>query len=275
VLVSAALVIAGCGSSSEQTAEDTAAPTTTAIATAIATANEEDLGRLPQVPEATASTRPPQSADGQGGDAFLTAVFDDVQAMWKDEFEAAGAEYAPAKITIFRDEVDTACGTQSVSVGPFYCPADAGVYLDRRFFDALSQRVGVQIGDFAQAYVVAHEVAHHVQMLLGIMQRVAAADQQDPAGENGRSVRMELQADCFAGVWTHTRYARGKLRQEDFDDALRAAAVVGNDFQQRLATGTIRPEEWTHGSSRQRQYWLTTGFEQGKPGACDTFQRGP
>jgi predicted metalloprotease len=269
VLVSAALALAGCGSSSEPTAEKTASPTPTPTTTA--TGDAADLDRMPEVPAATTATRPPESADGTGGDTFLTAVFDEAQAMWRDEFEAAGVDYAPARITIFRDEVHTACGTQTASVGPFYCPADAGVYLDRRFFDALSQRVGVRLGDFAQAYVVAHEVAHHVQMLLGILQRVAAADQEDPAGENARSVRLELQADCFAGIWKHSRYVRGQLREEDFADALRAAAVVGSDFQQQLATGTIKPEDWTHGSSRQRQHWLTTGFEQGKPSACDTF----
>jgi predicted metalloprotease len=156
-------------------------------------------------------------------------------------------------------------------VGPFYCPADHGVYLDTRFVDALARSAGVQLGDFAQAYVVAHEVAHHVQVLLGITQRVRAEDQQDPAGENARSVRLELQADCLAGVWKHSSYQRGDLRESDFEDALRAAAVVGSDFQQRLAGATITPEDWTHGSSRQRQQWLTTGFEQGRPDACDTF----
>jgi predicted metalloprotease len=114
-------------------------------------------------------------------------------------------------------------------------------------------------------------VAHHVQLLLGVMERVAAADQQDPAGENARSVRLELQADCLAGIWKHSSYQRGQLSQTDFEDALRAAAVVGDDFQQHRVTGTITPEDWTHGSSRQRQHWLTTGFEQGKPSACDTF----
>jgi predicted metalloprotease len=226
------------------------------------------------VSEATQATRPPTSTDGTGGSAFLTSVFDDVQAMWQREFEAAGLDYRPATLTIFRDEVHTKCGTQTASVGPFYCPADLGVYLDTRFFDALARTAGVRLGDFAQAYVVAHEVAHHVQLLLGIMQRVSAADQQDPAGENARSVRLELQADCLAGVWKHSSYQRGQLSRTDFEDALRAAAVVGNDFQQHQATGTIRPEDWTHGSSRQRQHWLTTGFEQGKPAACDTFARG-
>jgi predicted metalloprotease len=276
VLVGGALALAGCGSSSEPAAQDTASPTptatttATATATATSTAGESILDRLPEVPAATASTRPPESSNADGS-AFLTAVFDDAQAMWRQEFEAAGVHYSPARITIFHGEVHTACGTQSASIGPFYCPADSGVYLDRRFFDVLSRTVGVRLGDVAQAYVVAHEVAHHVQMLLGIMQRVAAADRQNAAGENARSVRLELQADCFAGIWKHSRYLRGQLRAADFEEALRAAAVVGNDFQQHLATGTIRPEDWTHGSSRQRQHWLTTGFEQGKPAACDTF----
>ena len=119
--------------------------------------------------------------------------------------------------------------------------------------------------------MVAHEVAHHVQVLLGITGRVRAADQQDPAGKNARSVRLELQADCFAGIWKHATYERGQLTENDFEDALRAAAIVGDDFQQRRATGTIAPEDWTHGSSQQRQHWLTTGFEQGEPAVCDTF----
>jgi predicted metalloprotease len=265
----AALVVAGCGSS-DQAAQST--PTRTATATAEApNADEGVLDRLPEVPAATESSRPPASTDVTGENAFLTAVFDDVQSMWTREFDAAGVPYAPARLTIFRDEVHTACGTQPANVGPFYCPADHGVYLDTRFFDALAQRAGVHLGDFAQAFVIAHEVAHHVQVLLGIAQRVAAADQQDPAGENARSVRLELQADCLAGVWKHSSYQRGQLTPADFEDALRAAAVVGSDFQQHLATGTIRPEDWTHGSSRQRQQWLITGFEQGRPAACDTF----
>jgi predicted metalloprotease len=270
----AALPLTGCGSS-EPAAESTSSPTATATATATATSSIDEgaLQRLPEVPGATDSTRAPTSTDGAGRDAFLTDVFDDAQAMWEREFEAAGLRYDPARITLFRDEVDTACGPQSASVGPFYCPADHGVYLDTRFFDALSRTVNVRLGDVAQAYVVAHEVAHHVQLLLGILHSVNAADQQDPAGENARSVRVELQADCFAGVWKHSRYQRGQLAAQDFEDALRAPAVVGDDFQQHLAKGTIRPEDWTHGSSRQRKHWLTTGFEQGKPSACDTFRR--
>jgi predicted metalloprotease len=253
VVAGVALSVAGCGSSDE-----TPPP-----------ANEPEptpetdvLDQLPQVPAPTETTAPPNS---------LRGVFDDVQAMWKREFEEAGSDYTPATLTIFRDRVDTACGAQSANVGPFYCPADHGVYLDTRFFDALGRAAGVQLGHFAQAYVVAHEVGHHVQTLLGVMQQVRTADKQDPAGENARSVRLELQADCFAGIWKHSRYQRGQLTQADLEDALRAAAVVGSDFQQQKAMGTITPEDWTHGSSQQRQHWLTTGFEQGQPSACDTF----
>ena len=253
----ATLPVAGCGSSDDSDAGST---------------TEGDvLERLPEVPEPDESARPPASEDGTGGSAFLRSVFDDAQAMWRREFEQAGVDYAPATLTIFRDEVQTACGTESASVGPFYCPADHGVYLDERFFAALARQAGVELGDFAQAFVVAHEVGHHVQALVGALQRVAAADQQDPDRANARSVRIELQADCFAGIWKHSAYRRGDLTANDFADALRAAAVVGDDFQQQRATGTIRPEDWTHGSAAQRQQWLTTGFEQGRPAACDTF----
>jgi predicted metalloprotease len=268
--------LAACGSSgSSKTATSAATATTTTAESATTTKGDQEiagdvLGRLPEVP-APSQPSHPTSPGGAGGDAFLRAVFDDAQAMWQREFEQIGVQYVPARMTIFRDEVHTACGTQPATVGPFYCPADHGVYLDTRFFDALGQNVGVKLGDFARAYVVGHEVGHHVQTLLEISHRVALADKQDPAGTNARSVRLELQADCFAGVWTHSSYQRDELDAEDFADALRAAAVVGDDFQQRSATGTITPENWTHGSSAQRQHWLTVGFEQGKPGACDTF----
>jgi len=274
-LAAAALPSAGCGSS-EHTDRSTSSAATTATATTAASKpapsiEGDAVQRLPKVAAATEPTTLAASPAAGGESAFLTAVFHDAEAMWTREFEAAGLDYTPARLTIFHDEVHTACGAQSASVGPFYCPADRGVYLDTRFFDALGREVGVQLGAFARAYVVAHEVAHHVQVLLGITGRVRAADQQDPAGKNARSVRLELQADCFAGIWKHATYERGQLTEKDFEDALRAAAIVGDDFQQRRATGTIAPEDWTHGSSQQRQHWLTTGFEQGEPAACDTF----
>lgn len=263
-LLAAVAVLVGCGSSSTNSEETTAGTTT-------ASPESAGLDRLPKVPAATRSTRPPTSQGGAGGSAFLREVFDDVQAMWERDFREGGTQYSRARLTLFRDRVDTACGTQSAKVGPFYCPADHGVYLDTRFFDALAQRAGVHLGDFAQAFVVAHEVGHHVQTLLGITKQIRAAAVRDPAGKNARSVRFELQADCLAGIWKHSSYQRGQLDESDFADALRAAAVVGSDFQQLSATGTVRPEDWTHGSSRQRQEWLTTGFEQGKPESCDTF----
>jgi uncharacterized protein len=270
-----ALAAAGCGSSDDTTGSTSSAASTVATT---ATTREpapniegDEVSRLPRAPEATEPGRLAGPTDASEERTFLTSVFNDAQALWQREFAAAGIEYAPARLTIFMDEVHSACGTQSASVGPFYCPADHGVYLDTRFFDALGQSVGVRLGAFARAYVVAHEMGHHVQVLLGITGRVRAADQQDPAGTNARSVRLELQADCFAGIWKHATYERGQLTANDFEDALRAAAVVGDDFQQRRATGTIAPHDWTHGSSAQRQHWLTTGFEQGEPGACDTF----
>jgi predicted metalloprotease len=268
-LAGAALAAAGCGSSGSSTsntsstataATSTATTSTATTSTATTTATTPEAGatiegdsvaHLPKVPAATDPGRLAGPTEAAGERAFLSAVFHDAEAMWTREFAAAGLHYTPAQFTIFQDEVHTACGTQSAQVGPFYCPADRGVYLDTRFFDALGRTVGVRLGAFARAYVVAHEVAHHVQVLLGITGRVRAADQQDPGGTNARSVRLELQADCFAGIWKHATYQRGQLEDKDFEDALRAAAVVGDDFQQRNATGTISPEDWTHGSSQQ------------------------
>jgi uncharacterized protein len=265
-----AIQLAACGSSPQQD-EGVVVTPAPSIREDVEGGDEAGLERLGPVAAATASTRPPATQGGTRRDRFLVAVFDDAQALWQREFEQAGLQYEPARITLFRDSVESACGTQSASIGPFYCPADHGVYLDTRFFDALSRSVGVRLGDFAQAYVVAHEVGHHVQFNLGIIGRVAAADEQDGAGANARSVRVELQADCLAGIWKHATYRRGQIGEAEIADALRAAAVIGDDFQQRRATGTVRPETWTHGSSQQRQQWLTTGLESGDPSACDTF----
>jgi predicted metalloprotease len=262
-IVCAAVLVAGCGSPS---GSDTATPDPPSTATV----RSPDLRRLSQAPDP--SGRPP-SSQGVSRNAFLRAVFDDVEALWQREFRSAGLTYRPARLTIFSQQVRTACGPGATGSGPFYCPASFGVYLDPTFFAALSRKVAVDIGDFAQAYVVAHEIGHHVQTLLGITRSKAAADKRDPAGVNARSVRFELQADCLAGVWMHSVYRRGQLTDADLQDTLNAAAVVGDDFQ-RSGSGRIRPpEQWTHGSSAQRQRWLMTGFEQGTPGACDTFDR--
>jgi predicted metalloprotease len=244
------------------------APATTATATS--TVDGGKLQRLRQAPEPSGS---PPSSQGGSRNAFLRAVFDDTEALWQNEFQRAGLTYRPARLTIFSQEVQTACGPGAVETGPFYCPASFGVYLDPTFFAAFSRKVGVRLGDVAQAYVIGHELGHHVQTVLGITQQKAAADRQDPAGVNARSVRFELQADCLAGVWMHSVYRRGQLTDADLREALDAAAAVGDDFV-RNAAGQPRPREtWTHGSSAQRQQWLKSGFVEGRPEACDTFNQ--
>jgi predicted metalloprotease len=255
LVVSSGFLPAACGTSDPS--PDTTQPPA---------AEASDLERLPQA--AVPSGEPPGST-ARDPEAFLRAVFDDAEAFWRQEFGAAGLDYRPSSLTIFREAVETACGKQPAQAGPFYCPVDGGVYLNPRFFAALSARTGVRLGRFAQAYVIAHELGHHVQTQLGLTSRKAAADKGDPAGANARSVRFELQADCLAGVWMHSAYRRSEVTGADIDDALRAASVVGNDFQQFNSTGTIRPEDWTHGSSAQRRHWLTVGFEQGRPAACE------
>jgi uncharacterized protein len=266
-ILCAAVLAAGCGSSS---GSGEASPDATAAATETPAVESSDLRSLGQVPQPSGS---PPSSQGGSRAAFLRAVFDDAEALWNGEFQGAGITYRPARLTIFTQQVETACGPAPAGTGPFYCPASFGVYLDPTFFAALSRRVGVQLGDFAQAYVVAHELGHHVQTLLGITHQKAAADQQDAAGTNARSVRFELQADCLAGVWMHSVYRRGEISDAAVNEALDAAAVVGDDFMQR-ATGRRRPpEDWTHGSSAQRQRWLKTGFVEGRPESCDTFNQ--
>ena len=256
-ILCAAALATGCGSSSGS--DDPA--TASATATGTPSVRSSGLHRLPQVPPPTGS--PPSS---------LREVFDDAQGLWEREFREGGVEYHPARLTVFSQEVDTACGTQPAGVGPFYCPASHGVYLDPSFFAALSRRVGVQLGDFAQSYVIAHELGHHVQTLLGITKQKAIADKQDPDGANPRSVRFELQADCLAGVWIHSAYRRGDVSDAELSEALDAAIVVGDDFLGRHAKGPKRPpEEWTHGSSAQRLRWLKTGVREGRPEACATF----
>ena len=263
------MLAAGCGSSSGSKSASSAGPATTTTTTATApTVDSSALKRLPQAPEPSDSRA---IEEGPSRNAFLRAVFDDAAALWHREFEAADATYRPARLTIFSQRVRTACGNHEARTGPFYCPASVGVYLDPTFFAALSRRAGVDLGAVAQGYVIAHEVGHHVQFLAGITRQKAVADHQDPDGANARSVLFELQADCLAGVWMHSVYARGELTSADVEDALDAAAVVGDDFQENLA-GARRPrEDWTHGSSAQRQQWLTTGLREGTPGSCDTF----
>lgn len=201
---------------------------------------------------------------------FVGFVFEDVQRSWQRDFEKVGAPYQPAELVIFRQAVSSGCGPASAETGPFYCPADQRVYLDLNFFAELALRFQAP-GDFAQAYVIAHEVAHHVQTLTGVTQEVQLASAQRPELTNALSIRQELQADCLAGVWAHSTYERGLLESGDLEEGLAAAAAVGDDRIQAETTGRIDPETWTHGSSEDRVRWFRRGFEEGDATACDTF----
>lgn len=203
--------------------------------------------------------------------AFVSAVLDSTQSMWARVLPAAGGTpYRDAKLVLFRGAVQSACGTGQSAMGPFYCPSDEKVYIDLSFYDELRQRFGAP-GDFAQAYVIAHELGHHVQHILGIDQQVRRLQDQDPGAANPLSVRLELQADCLAGVWGHEANRQGILEPGDIEEGLNAAAAIGDD---RLSGGRISRDSFTHGSSAQRASWLRKGLETGDPNACDTFGAG-
>jgi predicted metalloprotease len=203
-------------------------------------------------------------------EAFLKAVAGDVQTFWAGAFERSGRPYTPAAVVVFRGATMSGCGPASSATGPFYCPLDHTVYLDPGFFRALAGEFHAP-GDFAQAYVLAHELGHHVQTLTGITQQVDEAEASEPALHNALSVAVELQADCLAGVWAHSTYDRGLLERGDLDEALRAAAAVGDDRIQRRTIGRVIPEAFTHGTAAQRRTWFRRGFDAGDPNACDTF----
>jgi uncharacterized protein len=202
---------------------------------------------------------------------FVTFVLNDTQNTWSQVLPAQGVPYRHAKLVLFRDSYDSACGAAQSATGPFYCPEDEKVYIDLGFYDELKQRFGAP-GEFAEAYVLAHEIGHHVQKLLGIEGKVRAAQQQNPQSANQLSVRLELQADCFAGVWGHSTQQRNLLDPGDIDSGMKAAAAVGDDRLQRMSRGTVNPETFTHGSSAQRTEWFQRGFQDGTIAACNTFQ---
>ncbi len=225
---------------------------------------------MPPVPFGGVANRLP--APGIGESRFMRAAFDSSQALWRRQFAAADLAYEPAHLVFFHTRVSTGCGPQGDSSGPFYCPADHTVYLNTDFFDSLGRTFGIE-SPFAAGYIVGHEVGHHVQQQLGTLAQVNRLAEEDPAGVNGRSVRVELQADCYAGVWLHSVSRAGELTRGDVRDILTAAAVVGDDFQRQRAGRPLEPETWTHGSSAQRQQWLSRGKESGRPALCDTFAR--
>ena len=203
---------------------------------------------------------------------FMRVVLKDTEDTWTTIFRSNGSRYEDPTLVLFSGATDTACGLGESAMGPFYCPGDRKVYLDTSFFEELSQRFGAP-GDFAQAYVIAHEIGHHVQNLLGVSDRVSNARQRSGRAEaNALSVRLELQADCYAGVWGHYAAQHNLLDPGDAEEGLRAAAAIGDDRLQRQTQGRVVPESFTHGSSEQRVSWLKRGLESGQIQSCDTFR---
>lgn len=247
----------------------------------IAYATGQDPMALLQMVQGTQATLPSSPSAVEPGGAppsdelgkFASVVLADTEETWDGVFAKAGARYEKPRLVLFTGAVQSACGMSSAAVGPFYCPGDHKVYLDLSFFDELSRRFGAP-GDFAQAYVIAHEVGHHVQNLLGISDKVSAAQERagSEAQANAYSVRLELQADCLAGVWAnHAHRERQLLEPGDVEEGLRAAAAIGDDRLQKMATGRVSPDSFTHGSSAQRVEWLRRGLESGNPDVCETF----
>lgn len=203
---------------------------------------------------------------------FISFVLDDAQKTWERVLPQVGVPYRHAKLVLFRDYTVSGCGAAKAVTGPFYCPADENVYLDLGFFDALANRMGAP-GEFGQAYVIAHELGHHVQKLLGIESKVSRLRQDNPSISNPLSVRLELQADCLAGIWGHSTAQRNLIDQADIAAGLNAVAAVGDDRIQKMATGSVSPERFTHGTSAERSQWFRRGLDSGDVESCDTFRQ--
>ena len=216
-----------------------------------------------------------QSADAPAANDSMTqmtrAILASTEDAWSEVFRQSNEDYPEPQLVTFSGYVQSACGTGQSAMGPFYCPRDQAVYVDLSFFDELSNRFGAA-GDFAQAYVIAHEIGHHVQHVIGIDEQVRAAQQQNPDDANEWSVRLELQADCFAGVWGHSAAQRNHLDPEDTNEGLTAAAAIGDDRIQRMSGGTVSPEGFTHGSSAQRVEWFRRGLDSGQIESCNTYE---
>jgi predicted metalloprotease len=236
------------------------------------------LNMLNGVQDITTSSEPeqpgPRGAPSDSLGKFASVVLADTEDTWRELLPTMDRTYQDPHMVLFTGAVRSACGTASSAVGPFYCPGDNKVYLDLSFFKEMAQRLGAP-GEFAQAYVIAHEIGHHVQNLLGIAEKVTRMQQRVSTSErNALSVRMELQADCFAGVWGYHAKQRNLIEPGDFEAGLRAAAAIGDDRLQSMSQGYAQPESWTHGSSEQRTTWLRRGLQSGDPSHCDTFSSG-
>ena len=241
------------------------------IISALTGTNPLDLVGSPGAPSSTGVSGVPENDPHA---QFISVVLADTEETWRDIFQQAGRGYEPPVLVLFEGATQSGCGVGRSEVGPFYCPADQRVYLDLSFFRDLDQRFGAP-GDFAQAYVVAHEVGHHIQTVLGTSEKVARARSNASAPDaNALSVRMELQADCYAGVWGRRAAQRGLLESGDAEEGLNAAASIGDDRLQRMGQGQVAPESFTHGTSAQRVQWLRRGLDGGTPDACDTFSSG-
>ena len=228
------------------------------------------LGPLNEMTQTTTSEEGPIQSTPEEEERvqFVSFVLDDAQSTWA---KLLPGRYRPAKLVLFREAVQSGCGMAQSAMGPFYCPLDEKAYIDLGFYEDLRNRFGAKGGDFAQAYVLAHEIGHHVQHVLGVDEQVHRAQQQRPDLQNALSVRMELQADCFAGVWGHSTQQRSILEAGDLEDALNAASAIGDDRIQQRMGGGVQPESFTHGSAQQRVEWFRRGFESGDPAQCDTF----
>jgi len=235
----------------------------------------EMLGLANQVTELTgagSSERAPPPRNDEAS-RFVASILGETEDVWSALFQQSGERYQPPRLVLYTDRVQSACGTASSAVGPFYCPGDQQIYIDLGFFEQMQTRLGGG-GDFAEAYVIAHEVGHHIQNLTGVLRQVNEARQrgQSIEGDGGLAVRQELQADCYSGVWAHHAQARHDwLEPGDIEEALNTAAAIGDDRLQRQARGTVVPDSFTHGTSEQRVRWFRVGFESGQYQRCDTF----
>jgi uncharacterized protein len=231
---------------------------------------DSQFGEEPQAPAGDARGIPAAQDPERDLKEFSSYVFSNSLDTWERVFREEGQQFERAKLVLYRDAVSTGCGDASSAVGPFYCPADERVYLDLSFYGDMERQLGAS-GDFAWAYVIAHEVGHHVQQELGTSGEVDRLRREQPDEANALSVRLELQADCYSGVWAHSIFAAGDLEEGDVEEAIRASAAVGDDRLQSRGGGQVNPDSFTHGSSAQRTEWFNRGRASGEPGDCDTF----